>query len=138
MKYLKQQLGTQQIVLLGHSMGARMHSAFLAQGERTELPVRALIALSNGVNGIPPLNAASSLKGICLPVLDVSGEGDPNVSKSLDVRKTAYCGGRGKDFTGIVINGAVPHDFAGFDQDVERCVHAWIATVAPAYASRSQ
>lgn len=126
------QLGAREVVLLGFSMGARMHSAFLAKGEATELPVVGLIALSNGVNGIPPLNAAASLNGIALPVLDVSAGGDPDVEKSLELRKAAYQAGGGTAFTGFIVKGAVPHDFAGSEQELQRLVHSWIATVAPA------
>lgn len=126
-----QQLGVRSVVLLGHSMGARIHSAFLARGEDTEPGIRGLVALSNGVNGIPPLNSAASLGKIRLPVLDISGEGDPDVARSAEQRKAAYERGGGHAFTGITLKGPVPHDFAGYEQEMQDQVHSWIGKIAP-------
>lgn len=124
--------GVKEVVLLGFSMGARMHSAFLAQGEATQVPVRALIAISNGVNGIPPLNAASSLGKVSVPVMDIFGDADKDVAGSIDQRKSAYEAGRGESFTEFAITGGAPHNFAGFEIQLEQVVHRWIKSIAPA------
>lgn len=124
--------GVREVVLLGFSMGARMHSAFLANGEAAELPVRGLIALSSGVNGVPPLNAASSLDKVAVPVLDVYGDGDADVAGSLEQRRAAYESGKGKSFSHFAVRGGAPHNFAGFEGEMERHVHEWMGSVAPA------
>lgn len=118
-------------VLLGFSMGSRMHAGFLAAGNAGTLPVRGLIALSAGINGAGPLNIANSLPKVLVPVLDVYGEGDPMCADSADARKTAYHAGQGKSFVQIKIGNKAPHAFDGNEREMEAAVHDWMKQIAP-------
>ncbi|MBX9810727.1 MAG: alpha/beta hydrolase family protein [Burkholderiales bacterium] len=124
--------GLGEIVLLGFSMGARMQAAYLARNEASALPVLGLVALSGGVNGVPPLNIASSLGKVAVPVLDVCGGGDADVASTAEMRKTAYESGNGKSYTQVVIKGSAPHNFSGREDELQECVHKWMVAIAPA------
>jgi len=123
--------GVIDVVLLGFSMGARMHAAFLAEGNAGSLPIRGFVALSNGTNGVGPLNSANSLPKIRVPVLDVYGEGDPLSADSAVARKAAYESGEGKSFTQVKVGNKAPHAFDGSEPDMEAAVLAWMKQIAP-------
>jgi dienelactone hydrolase len=123
--------GATAIVLLGFSMGARMHSAFLSLGEPTALPIVGFIALSIGTNGIQQLDSTTTLNQVRVPVLDVYGEGDADVAKSASARKSAYEAGQGKAYTQVMISGSVPHNFAGAEEQLDSKVRGWIMALVP-------
>lgn len=129
-----QQRGVERCVLAGFSMGGRMMTAFLAGGGKGPLSVKGLIALSIGVNGSGPLNTINTLGSVAVPVLDVCGEGDADVAGSLAKRKAAYGASVGRTFAGFLARGAIPHNLAGAEAEVEREALAWIAQVAPIQA----
>jgi len=123
--------GVVDVVLLGFSMGARMHAAFLAEGNAGSLPIRGFVALSNGTNGAGPLNSATSLPKIVVPVLDVYGAGDPLSAETAAARKAAYQAGQGKSFTQVKVGNKAPHAFDGSERDMEASVLDWMQQTAP-------
>jgi dienelactone hydrolase len=123
--------GVVDVVLLGFSMGARMHAAFLAEGNAGSLPIRGLVALSNGTNGVGPLNSANSLPKIVVPVLDVYGAGDPLSADTAAARKAAYQAGQGKSFTQVKVGNSAPHAFDGSEPEMETAVLGWMKQTAP-------
>ena len=124
--------GVKEAVLLGFSMGSRLTAAYLAQKPSSPIPVRGLIALSGGTNGAGPLNIAASLPNVQQPVLDVCGQGDPDVASTAGARKSAYESGKGIQIWQVTLEGAVPHNFAGKEKELTGTVHAWITGIAPA------
>lgn len=124
--------GVKEIVLLGFSMGGRLLAAYLAQSPASALPIKGLATLSGGTNGIGPLNIATSLPRIQQPVLDVCGQGDADVASTSEARKAAYESGKGTAYSQVILQGAVPHNFAGHEEKLVERVHAWITSIAPA------
>jgi pimeloyl-ACP methyl ester carboxylesterase len=120
------------VFLLGFSMGARLHSAFLGSGVNTPLPVRGFVALSIGVNGTGPLNAINTLSKVAVPAIDVSGAGDKDVAASMASRQAAYQSGPGPSYEVVVLDGAVPHNFAGAEDQLEKTVRDWLRSRVPA------
>lgn len=123
-------LDTQRVsatYLLGFSMGARLMSAYLASSDSTEFPVHGFIALSIGVNGPGPLNCTTTLPRVSVPVLEICGEADADVSKSASQRRSSYAPGTGRTYEQVVLPGDVPHNFAGSEQEVLRRVLAWLS-----------
>ena len=118
--------GKQSVIFVGFSMGARMETAFLSQGQAADLPVLGLIAISNGVNGIGPLDSSNSLGKVAVPVVDICGDGDADVAGSADKRKAAYEKGPGKSYKKILVTGGAPHNFAGFEKQLFDHVHGLI------------
>lgn len=117
-------------VLLGFSMGSRLLSAFLAARTGEMLPILGFAALGLGTNGPGPLNAATTLQNVRVPVLDVCGDADAEVVKSAAARKAAYDAGPGKSYRHVVLTGKVPHNFAGADAELVRTVLNWLRKLA--------
>jgi pimeloyl-ACP methyl ester carboxylesterase len=117
--FLRNQKGVSTIYLMGHSMGSRMASAFVAENPDTS--IRGLIVAGIRNNGDYPLDGKQNLKGINIPVLDVWGGGD---SKDYDAAKeraelvsTTY--------TQVEIPGA-NHKFEGDDDHFVAAVVNWL------------
>jgi pimeloyl-ACP methyl ester carboxylesterase len=101
-------------VLLGFSMGSRISSAFLAHSNDGPLPVIGLIGLGMGTNGTGLVNTAETLTGVSVPVYDIYGKGDENVSQGADARKSAY---KGPSFSQAAIgDNNTPHTFVGAEE----------------------
>ena len=71
-KYLKNEKGVSTIYLMGHSMGSRMASAFIANNP-TE-PIQGLIIAGCRNNGDAELSCIDNLEKIRIPVLDIWGD----------------------------------------------------------------
>ena len=70
-RFLKQEKGVTSIYLLGHSMGSRMASAFVASNPETVID--GLIVAGCRNNGKPPLSCNDNLQQIEIPVFDIWG-----------------------------------------------------------------
>jgi len=124
--------GIKEATLLGFSMGARLLAAYLAQSRASVMPINGLVVLSGGINGVGPLNIATSLQRVQQSVLDVCGQGDADVASSAEARKAGYESGTGAKYSQVILPGAVPHNFAGHEKALVETVHSWISSVAPA------
>jgi dienelactone hydrolase len=113
--------------LLGFSMGARLMSAYLASSDSTQFRVQGFIALSIGVNGPGPLNCTTTLPRVSVPVLDICGEADADVSKSAPQRRSSYAPGAGRIYEQVVLPGNVPHNFAGSEREVLHRMLDWLS-----------
>jgi len=118
--------GAANVILLGFSMGARMHAGFLASGHLTLVPVRGLVALSAGNNGPGSLNTANSLPKVTVPVVDIYAEGDAMCNDTAADRKAAYQKGSGKSYTQVKIGNKAGHAFEGSEKEMEKAVQDWI------------
>lgn len=74
--FLKEEKGVKTVYLMGHSMGARMASAFVAANPQS--PVAGLIVAGCRNNGGKPLSCKRYLKKVSIPVLDIWGDGSEN------------------------------------------------------------
>jgi len=70
--FLKEEKGVKTIYLMGHSMGARMATAFVAAHPQS--PVAGLIVAGCRNNGGEPLSCKKNLEKITIPVLDIWGD----------------------------------------------------------------
>lgn len=71
--FLRKEKGVTKIYLMGHSMGSRMATAFLA--EHADAGIAGFIGVGVKNGGKPPLDSNSNLRKITIPVLDVYGDG---------------------------------------------------------------
>lgn len=71
--------GVTKIYLMGHSMGSRMATAFLA--EHADAGIAGFIGVGVKNGGKPPLDSNSNLRKITIPVLDVYGDGGDGKDK---------------------------------------------------------
>jgi len=126
--YLKQQ-GVTNIVLIGHSLGARMGVEYLAQGVPDGL--RALVAI-----GLPAEIRASgsgtlgALTKLNLPLLDIYGSRDIDaVLHSVSARSAAARQAGNGEYRQNRVEGA-DHLFNGLSETLVAEVRAWLGRVA--------
>ena len=70
-KFLKEEKKVKNIYLMGHSMGSRMASAFMA--ENVNAPIKGLIIAGCRNNGDYPLSCSETIKEVKIKVLDIWG-----------------------------------------------------------------
>ncbi|MCW8944039.1 MAG: alpha/beta hydrolase family protein [Sedimenticola sp.] len=128
-EYLKQQ-GVTNIVLIAHSLGAKMGAAYLAQGIPNELKAYVAVGLPADKNQTEQ-GALSDLAKLKLPLLDIYGSRDIDpVLASVDARAAAAKRAENGDYRQSEIEGA-DHFFTGLDNTLVANVRAWIGRVAP-------
>ena len=97
-------LGVQNIVLVGFSLGSRFSSAHIARGQIDELPIKAFIGIGMYATNIDPLNPSFTLDEITIPVLDIYGDHDANAVDTASSRINSYNSGSGQSYTQIALD----------------------------------
>ncbi len=122
-KFLQAQ-GIQQIVLIGHSLGADMACYYLAKHHDL---VTAFVGVGMTANpSKKQVDPAVSLVHIKLPVLDLYGSNDlRGVLNSTDTRAAAAAKAGNKRFTQIKVQGA-DHFFDDNEDKLVETVHTWL------------
>ena len=126
--FLREQKIT-NIVLVAHSMGARMGVHFLAAGTPPE--IRAFVAVGLSVHSKDRTTGPlAELAKVTIPVLDIFGERDLSaVLDSTKERKIAARDAENTAYEQVRVPGA-DHFFAGLDKLLISRVSAWLAKVA--------
>ncbi|PLX60575.1 alpha/beta fold hydrolase [Sedimenticola selenatireducens] len=133
-EYLKQQ-GESNIVLIGHSLGARMGVEYLAQGVPEELRAFVAIGLPADTRA-PDGGTLRGLKKLDLPVLDIYGSRDiDSVRLSAPARSAAARQAKNESYRQNRIEGA-DHFFNGLSGALVAEVRAWLGRVAPGVEQR--
>ena len=116
--------GIENILLLGHSLGARMALDYMAVQNPDE--VKALILVGLSVHQEENGAALSSMEKLAIPVLDIYGSRDLDAVR-LTVRERAGAARRGGNqaYRQIEIQGA-DHFFNGLSDTLVARVRAWI------------
>ena len=123
--------GIQNIVLLGHSLGATMGAAFLAQGGGASSPVQAFVGIGMNRSDNPLMNTPASLEKITLPVLDIYGALDlDGVKSSVEARAVAARKAGNKAFRQMEIP-AADHFFRDQETLLLNRVSGWLVQAAP-------
>jgi len=116
--YLKEK-GVSKIYLFGHSMGARMASAFVSKYPNSELS--GLIVAGCRNNGGAPLACDQNLKMVNVPVLDIWGGNNGKDSQAASQRS----GMVSETYTQVEISGA-NHKFEGHEKELVDDVASWL------------
>jgi predicted alpha/beta-hydrolase family hydrolase len=111
--------GVTHIYLFGHSMGARMASAFVAENLNSDLA--GLIVAGCRNNGGYPLACDQSLEMVDLPVLDIWGGSNGKDSRAASERAEMVS----DTYTQVNISGA-NHKFVGYEDEVVDAVANWL------------
>lgn len=117
-RFLKDK-GVTHIYLFGHSMGARMASAFVAENQNSDLAGLVVAGCRN--NGGYPLACDQSLKKVDLPVLDIWGGKNGKDSKAASQRE----GMISDTYTQASISGA-NHKFEKREDELVEAVANWL------------
>lgn len=119
-RYLKEVKKVEKIYLMGHSMGGRMTTSFLASHPDSGIAGFIGVGLVN--NGGAPLDSNINLRQVKIPVLDVYGDG-------ANGRDARHAGERadmaGKNYQQILISGA-DHLFTGQEAEMVTAVVSWL------------
>lgn len=129
------------LVLIGHSLGARMGSHYLAQGAAQEIQAYVAIGLAADTiastkdrNGRSQLDrtqgALADLRAITLPVLDIYGERDlESVLTSAKERRIAAQDAANEGYQQVRMPGA-DHFFSRMDRRLVNRIRAWMKKTA--------
>lgn len=120
-RYLKEKKGVTRIFLMGHSMGARMASAFVSNNPQQ--PVSGLIVVGCRNNGGYPLSCDENLQNINIPVLDIWGGDSWKDSDAAMDRKEIVS----VNYERMEIAGA-NHKLEGYESEFVSTVITWIKT----------
>ena len=120
-RYLKKEKGVTTIYLMGHSMGARMASAFVAN--YTQRSIVGLIVVGCRNNGGPPLSCKENLRKLNIPVLDIWGSKKKKDSNAAREREKLVS----KHYRQEEISGA-NHTMDGYEDEFVASVVKWIKT----------
>jgi hypothetical protein len=120
-EFLRKQKGVKTVFLMGHSMGARMSAAFVADNK--EVDIHGLIVAGIRNNGGWPLDGEASLRKVTIPVLDIYGADNFNDVNAANER--------GYLVSGIYSQVSIPgggHRFEGVEAAFTREVIVWLLT----------
>ena len=119
--FLQKEKGITTIYLMGHSMGSRMASAFIA--ENPDAPIQGLIVAGIRNNGGYPLDGMQNLKHIQIPVLDIWGGGDSKDTDAARERESLVSASSAQ-----VEIAASNHKFDNEEDEFVAAVIAWLRT----------
>lgn len=121
--YLKQQ-GYQNIVIIGHSLGAKMAVSYTAQ---PGIPVQALVTIGLSASDDSSTGALTMIEKTKLPMLDLYGSQDLDaVVGSAKARAAAARKGNNTQYRQTSVAGA-NHFFVGVEADLVRTVKSWLS-----------
>lgn len=119
---LREQEGVETIYLMGHSMGSRMATAYLAYQSQAQVAGFIGVGIRNG--GPTPLDSNANLNLIDLPVLDVFGDG----GDGKDAEHAAARADMVSDqYTQKLISGA-DHLFINHEEQMISIVVEWLSS----------
>ncbi|MCK0508588.1 alpha/beta family hydrolase [Aromatoleum anaerobium] len=116
--YLKNEKKIERIYLMGHSMGGRMTTGFLANNPDAHIVGFIGVGLTAG--GKEPLNTNLNLRKVGVPVIDVYGDNEMD-AKAASFRKPLVS----QQFMQVKIPGA-KHDYRGYEKPVADAVINWL------------
>ncbi len=120
--YLVKEKGITRIYLMGHSMGARMSSAFLVQDKKKQVTGYIGVGVVGGGDG--PLDANSNLISVAddIPIIDIVANGDEKDRFDAEYRKLLI---QSKIYSQVIQPGA-GHRFSGYEDDMVAKVVDWL------------
>lgn len=121
--FLKQK-GQSNIILAGHSMGATMALAYLAN--KPDPSIHAFVGVGIEIHHIPQMDNAIALTKIHIPILDIYGGMDsPEVLDSEHARRDAATKASNKNYTQVKVAGA-DHFFVAMNDELVKRVRSWL------------
>lgn len=121
-RFLKDEKKIKKVYLMGHSMGSRMASSFLANYPESAVDGFIGIGVRNG--GGVPLDSNMNLRKVSIPVLDVYGNGnDAKDAKHANARSDMVS----NRYQQVLISGA-DHLFTDHEKEMVSVVVQWLKT----------
>lgn len=117
--FLKEEKKINNIYLMGHSMGARMASAFMA--EHAKAAIKGLVIAGCRNNGGYPLACDETAKQVKVKVLDIWGGNNGKDIDAASEREVLVS----DTYQQVVIDGA-NHKFDGYDSEFTSVIIRWL------------
>lgn len=118
--FLRDEKKVGKIYLMGHSMGSRMATSFLASNPSA--PIAGFIGVGIRNGGPGALDSNANLRGVVIPVLDVYGDGGNGEDMTHAEARSDMVSGRYKQ---VLISGA-NHTFDGQEEEMVKKVIDWL------------
>ena len=120
LSFLEKEKKLEKVYLMGHSMGARMASAYMS--ENPDSGISGLIVAGCRNNGGKPLDCSNNLQDLRLPVLDIWGGNNGKDNRAATERKNL----QSNTYIQVEIAGA-NHKFDGYESEFVAAVADWLA-----------
>lgn len=120
--FLRKEKKVEKIYLMGHSMGSRMTTGFLAEYPDSGVAGYIGVGVRNG--GDAPLNSYQNLKTVTIPVVDIYGDGGDGKDADHADRRAEFAEER-ENYTQVLIKGA-DHRFNGEEKEMVKAVVDWL------------
>jgi len=124
--------GVKRIYLIGHSMGARMTSAYLAR--RGNPAIVGFVAMGAWSGGGDIFNSTKHIAQLRMPVLDVYGTAEGEDVKNATARETSIR--TMPDYQQLPIH-AVNHQMQGHEEELIKGVAEWIQAQEKKHSSET-
>lgn len=119
-RFLKEKKKVQTVYLMGHSMGSRMATSYLADNPNSGIAGFMGVGVRNG--GGAPLDSDANLRSVSIPVLDVYGDsGDGKDYDHADTRSDMVS----KRYKQVLISDA-DHRFTQHEKEMVDAVISWL------------
>jgi len=119
-RFLKEKKGVKAVYLMGHSMGSRMASSFLARHPDAGVSGFIGVGIRNG--GDVPLDSNENLRNVKLPVIDLYGDGGNARDKYHAMKRSDMLSQR---YQQVLIPGA-NHKFTEHEAEMINAVVSWL------------
>lgn len=119
-RYLKNEKGVSKVYLMGHSMGSRMATSYLANNRDSGVAGFIGVGIRNG--GGTPLDSNANLRSVDLPVVDVYGDGGDGKDAAHALSRSDMTGDK---YQQVLISGA-DHTFTGHESEMVNAVVSWL------------
>lgn len=118
--FLRNEKKVEKIYLMGHSMGSRMATSFIASNPSAPIVGFIGVGIRNGGPG--PLNSSANLRRVQIPILDVYGDGGDGIDMIHAKARSDIVSDRYKQ---VLIVGA-NHTFNGHEEEMVKTVIDWL------------
>ena len=118
--YYKKVKNVEKVYLMGHSMGSRMATGFIA--EFPDAGVAGFIGVGIRSGGRQPLDSNKNLKEINIPVVDIFGDGGDGKDAKHALPRKRMVSDR---YTQVLISGA-NHKFTQHRKEMTNAVVSWL------------
>ena len=119
-RFLKEKKGVEKVYLMGHSMGSRMATSYLAENSDSGIDGFIGAGIRNG--GGSPLDSNTNLRSVNIPVIDIYGDGGDGKDAHHAKRRSDMVGDR---YTQVFISGA-NHRFTHHENELVDAVTNWL------------
>jgi dienelactone hydrolase len=119
--FLRNEKKVERIYLMGHSMGSRMATSYLASNPNAPIAGFVGVGIRNG--GGEPLDSNANLRRVKIPVVDIYGDGGDRVDLQHANARSDMVSDR---YTQVLIPGA-SHTFDGHEGEMVKASIDWLS-----------